>query len=101
MKKLLFLMAVVLSTAVVVRRLVPSERRTQLLESLTQMPMTMMERRMESMPEDSPPKVLMSTMRRFEEQNDEFVALLREQNKLLRKQNNILQEATSAGESQG
>ena len=90
MKKLLFLMAVVLSTAVVVRRLVPSERRTQLRESLTQMPMTMMERRMESMPEDSPPKVLMSTMRRFEEQN-----------KLLRKQNNILQEATSAGESQG
>ena len=101
MKKLLFLMAVVLGTAVVVRRLVPPERRTQLRESLAHMPMTMMERCMEIMPEDSPPKVMMSAMRRFEEQNDELVGLIREQNKLLKKQTDILQAAASAGESQG
>ncbi len=101
MKKLLFLMAVVLGTVVVVRRLVPSERRTELRESLAQMPMTMMERCMEIMPEDSPPKVMMSAMRRFEEQNDELVGLIREQNKLLKKQTDILQAAASAGESQG
>ncbi len=101
MKKLLFLMAVVLGTAVFVRRLVPSERRTELRESLAQMPMTMMERCMEIMPEDSPPKVMMSAMRRFEEQNDELVGLIREQNKLLKKQTDILQAAASAGESQG
>ena len=101
MKKLFFLTAVVLGTAVVVRRLVPSERRTELRESLAQMPMTMMERCMEIMPEDSPPKVMMSAMRRFEEQNDELVGLIREQNKLLKKQTDILQAAASAGESQG
>ncbi len=101
MKKLLFLMAVVLGTAVFVRRLVRSERRTELRESLAQMPMTMMERCMEIMPEDSPPKVMMSAMRRFEEQNDELVGLIREQNKLLKKQTDILQAAASAGESQG
>ncbi len=101
MKKLFFLMAFVLGTAVVVRRLVPSERRTQLRESLAQMPMTMIERCMEIMPEDSPPKVMMSAMRRFEEQNDELVGLIREQNKFLKKQTDILQAAASAGESQG
>ena len=84
MKKLVFLMAVVLSTAVVVRRRVPSERRTQLRESLTQMPMTMMERCMEMMPEDSPPMVMMAGLRRIQEQNEELLALQREQNELLR-----------------
>ena len=111
MKKMFFLMAVVLGTAVVVRRLVPAERRTQLRESLAQMPMTMMERCMEIMPEmmercmeimpeDSPPKVMMSAMRRFEEQNDELLGLIREHNKLMKKQTDILQAAASAGESQ-
>ena len=101
MMKLLFLMAIVLGSAVAVRRLVPAERRTELRESLAKMPMTMMERGMEIMPEDSPPKVMMSAMRRFEEQNDELVGLIREQNKLLRKQTDILQAAASAGEPQG
>ncbi len=101
MMKLLFLMAIVLGSAVAVRRLVPSERRAELRESLAQMPMTMMERGMEIMPEDSPPKVMMSAMRRFEEQNDELVGLIREQNKLLKKQTEILQAAASASESQG
>jgi hypothetical protein len=99
--KILFLIAVVLGTAAAVRRLLPAERRTQVLESLAEMPGTMMERCMESMPEDSPPKVMVSTMRRFEEQNDELVGLVREQNKLLKKQTDILQAAASAGESQG
>ncbi|MEE8346007.1 MAG: hypothetical protein V3S20_01540, partial [Dehalococcoidia bacterium] len=99
--KILFLIAIVLGAAAAVRRLLPAERRTQLLESLAEMPATMMERCMESMPEDSPPKVMVSSMRRFEEQNDELVGLIREQNKLLKKQTDILQAAASAGESQG
>ncbi len=101
MTKILFLIAIVLGAAAAVRRLLPAERRTQLLESLAEMPATMMERCMESMPEDSPPKVMVSSMRRFEEQNDELVGLIREQNKLLKKQTDILQAAASAGESQG
>ncbi len=101
MTKILFLIAIVLGAAAAVRRLLPAERRTQLLESLGEMPATMMERCMESMPEDSPPKVMVSTMRRFEEQNDELVGLVREQNKLLKKQTDILEAAASAGESRG
>ncbi len=100
MKGLLFVTAIALGTVVAVRRLVPEERRTQVREGLAQMPATMMERCMESMPEDSPPKVMVSAMRRFEEQNDELLRLIREQNKLLRKQTDIL-ESASAGESQG
>lgn len=101
MKKLLFLTAVAVGTAVAVRRLVPAERRAELRDTLVEVPATMMERCMEIMPDDSPPKVMVSTMRRFEEQNDELVGLIREQNKLLRKQNDILEAAAAASESQG
>ncbi len=100
MKELLFVTAIALGTVVAVRRLVPPERRTQLRETFAAMPATMLERCMESMPEDSPPKVMVSAMRRFEEQNDELLRLMRDQNKLLRKQTEIL-EAVSAGDSQG
>ncbi len=101
MKKLLFLTATAFGTAVLVRRLVPAERRAQLREDLVQMPATMMEKCMDAMPEDSPPKVMTSGIRRMQEQNDELVALFREQNKLMRKQNDLLQAVVSAAESQG
>jgi len=97
MKKLFLMVAMVVGIATVVRRLSP-ERRAELQESLAQAPGAMMEHCMEMMPEDSPPKVMMSSMRRFEEQNDVLAALLREQNKLLKKQTAIL-EAAVASES--
>ncbi len=77
MKKLLFLMIVVVGS-VAALQLFPGERRARLKE------------RWREIEEQMPPVVLRSSMRRFEEQN-----------KLLRKQNKILQEATSAGESRG
>jgi len=43
----------------------------------------MMERMMEAMPDDSPPKLITSILPRLKEQNDEVLALLREQNELL------------------
>jgi hypothetical protein len=43
------------------------------------------ERVMDRMPPDSPPKLVMSILPRLREQNDEIVALLREQNELLRR----------------
>ena len=101
MKKLLFLATTAVVTAALVRRVVPAERRAQLRESLLQMPATIMEQCMEAMPEDSPPKVMTSGIRRMQEQNDELVALFREQNELLRKQNDLLQAVVSAAESQG
>ncbi len=101
MKKLLFLTATAFGTAVLIRRLVPAERRTQLREDLVQMPASMMEKFMEAMPEDSPPRVMTSGILRMQEQNDELVALFREQNKLLLKQNDLLQAVVTAAESQG
>jgi hypothetical protein len=44
-----------------------------------------MERMIDRMPLDSPPKLVMSILPRLREQNDEIVALLREQNELLRR----------------
>ena len=101
MKKLLFLTATAVGTAVLVRRFVPAERRVQLREDLVRMPATVMEKCMEAMPEDSPPRVMTSGILRMQEQNDELVSLFREQNKLMRKQNDLLQAVVSAAESQG
>lgn len=44
----------------------------------------MMKRMMASMPEDSPPKLVMSILPHLEAQNEKILALLEEQNNLLR-----------------
>lgn len=46
---------------------------------------TRMGRMLENMPEDSPPRLIMSTLPRLTEQNTEILSLLRKQNDLLRK----------------
>jgi len=46
-----------------------------------------MDRMMEAMPEDSPPKLIKSVLPRLKEQNDQILALLEEQNELLRQLN--------------
>jgi len=45
----------------------------------------MMKRMMASMPEESPPKLVMSILPHLQAQNDEILALLKEQNDLLRR----------------
>lgn len=47
----------------------------------------MMKRMMNAMPEDSPPKLVMSILPRLEKQHDQILALLKEQNDLLRQLN--------------
>ncbi len=88
MKKLLLLMLTLLGAvfgaAAALHYLFPAERRAHLCEGLGHMPGAMMERCMQSMPADSPPKVMMSGLRRIQEQNDEVIVLLRQQNDLLR-----------------
>jgi hypothetical protein len=42
-------------------------------------------RMIEGLPTDSPPKLVMSILPRLREQNDDIIALLREQNELLRR----------------
>ncbi len=98
MRKLLFMVAIGIGIVAVLRRVLPAEQRDRLQESLSSVPGAMMEHCMDMMPEDSPPKVMMSTMRRLEEQNDELAKLLRRQNKLLRKQTDSLKaEAPTPG----
>jgi hypothetical protein len=87
MKKSLLLMTVLLGSVAALRR---AERRAQLLGSLSQMPVSMMERCMKSLPENSPRKMMMSGLSRIEEQNEELLALSREQKELLRKQYDLL-----------
>ena len=64
----------IIGGVIAARRLLPSKGRGRILE-----------RMMERMPPDSPPKLVMSILPRLREQNDEIVALLREQNELLRR----------------
>jgi hypothetical protein len=47
----------------------------------------MMQRMMQAMPEDSPPKLVKSILPRLKEQNDEILALLKEQSDILRRLN--------------
>jgi hypothetical protein len=44
----------------------------------------MIKRMMDAMPEDSPPKLVMSILPRLQEQNDQILVLLKEQTDLLR-----------------
>ncbi len=80
MRRVLLLTAIVFGGVFVVRRLLTAERR----EGLSRLPATVIERCMEHMPENSPPKVMTSGIRRMQEQNEEIHALLREQTALLR-----------------
>ncbi len=64
----------VLGGVLAARRLLPTEGRRRI-----------MERVMERMPPDSPPRLVMSILPRLRQQNDEIIALLREQNELLRR----------------
>lgn len=97
MRKLLFMVAIGIGIVALLRRVLPAEQRARLRENISSVPGAMME----MMPEGSPPKVMMSTVRRLEEQSDEVARLLRAQNKLLRKQNDILKAAVPAAQSTG
>ena len=55
-----------------------------------------MEQMMASLPEDSPPKLVMSVLPRVRDQNEQIIALLREQNELLREQLHAAQGSATA-----
>lgn len=56
----------------------------QLGSALSRRMLRHMEHMMASLPDSSPPKLVMSILPRLHEQNDEIIAMLREQNALLR-----------------
>ena len=82
MRRLLALGAIVVGGVVVARRLRPAEGSSP---DRTTFKQRMIARMMEGLPPDSPPKLVMSILPRLQQQNDEIIALLREQNELLRR----------------
>ena len=85
MKRMLLLTAVVFGVVYAVRSFLDGERR----EQIAHLPMTMMERCMEMMPDDAPPKALMSGVEKIQAQNEETLSLLRSQNELLRERTRV------------
>ncbi len=53
---------------------------------MTQRMVRHMGRMMESLPEGAPPKLVMSILPKLQAQNEQIIAMLREQNELLRQQ---------------
>src|SRR5512145_398321 len=84
MRRMFALGAVVVGGVIAARRLLPSEGRGPYYRAGATMRQRMMARMIEGLPPDSPPKLVMSILPRLREQNDEIIALLREQNELLR-----------------
>ncbi len=85
MKTLVALGAVTLGTVIALRHL-PRESRGHFGDVVGRRIMKRMERMMASLPEGAPPKLVMSVLPRLQAQNDQIIAMLREQNDLLRKQ---------------
>ena len=83
MRRLLALGAIV-AGAIFARRLLSTEESGPDRRPAT-IKQRMMARMMEALPPDSPPKLVMSILPQLRQQNDEIIALLREQNELLRR----------------
>ena len=71
---------------VIVARYLSRESHGRLGDVVGRRIMKRMERMMASLPEGAPPKLVMSVLPRLQAQNDEIIAMLREQNELLRKE---------------
>jgi hypothetical protein len=84
MRKPFALGAVVVGSVIAVRALLRSERGGA-RRRLGAVRARIMERMLEGMPPDSPPKLVMSILPRLQQQNDEIISLLREQSELLRR----------------
>ena len=82
------LMAVGLATVggVIAFRCLPLEVRNRLTARARHRMLEGMEHMMASLPEGSPPKLIMSVLPKLQAQNDQIIAILREQNELLREQ---------------
>ena len=85
--KRLWLVSGILVGGAVASRILSEKRRdpmTRLAAKMREGLKSHMGRMMEEMPEDSPPRLVMSTLPRLAEQNDQILVLLREQNALMR-----------------
>jgi hypothetical protein len=83
MRRPIALGAAVVGGMIVLRSLSPAPRR-RLRAAVIDRMRQRMEHLMASLPEDAPPKLVMSILPRLRDQNDQIIAMLREQNGLLR-----------------
>lgn len=83
MNRLITLGAVALGGAIVFRVLSRTPRQ-RLGSALKRRMLGHMEQMMKSLPAGSPPKLIMSVLPQLRDQNDQIIAMLREQNALLR-----------------
>ncbi len=86
MKKLLLVSGVLVGGAVTTRMLSEKQREpmSRFAAKMRERLHSHMGRMLEKMPEDSPPRLVVSTLPRLAEQNEQILALLREQNALIR-----------------
>ena len=86
MRRLIPVAAVIVGGVMTVRWLLTSGEHGQERQPGGTMIGRMMRRMMERLPADSPPKLIMSILPELRKQNHEIIALLREQNELLRRE---------------
>lgn len=67
-------------------RFVPQDWRARLTSAVKHRMSEHMEHMMAGLPEGSPPKLVMSVLPKLHAQNDKIIAILQEQNELLREQ---------------
>jgi len=68
----------------IVYRCLPQETRDRLSAAVAQWMAKHMEKMMANLPEDAPPRLVMSILSKLRAQNDQIIAMLQEQNELLR-----------------
>ncbi len=90
MRALVAVGLVALGGVVAFRRL-PRTSRQRLTAAIERWATQHMARMMASLPENAPPKLVVSILPRLRAQNDQIIALLQEQNKLLREQQRVSQ----------
>jgi hypothetical protein len=79
-------LALAAAGGVIAFRLLPRQSRDRLTSSARHRMLTHMEHMMASLPDDAPPKLVMSVLPKLKAQNEEIIALLREQTELLRQE---------------
>jgi hypothetical protein len=96
MRTILALVAVTLG-GVLAFRCLPRESRDRLNSAVRHRIIKRMEHMMASLPEDAPPKLVMSILPKLKAQNDQILAMLQEQNELLRSQKRPARQRSSEG----
>ena len=93
MNRLIALGAVVVGGAIAFRSL-PGAPRRRFRAAVSRRMLQRMEYVLASLPENSPPKLIMSVLPRLRDQNEQIIAMLQDQNELLRKRLDTTREAS-------